>query len=65
MEWDEEWNGTESEKVQKWMEELPQLGNVGNIGMTRYFWSSPRENIHLHQFCDASRNANAAVVFVD
>jgi hypothetical protein len=54
-----DWDKKESEQFQKWMKELVQLELVQ---IPRYFGGNSR-GLELRLFCDASKNAYAAVVF--
>ena len=60
--WDKEWSQDETEKFLRWVGELAELKK---IRIPRYaFGDSSRKGIQIHQFCDASRDAYAAIVFV-
>jgi hypothetical protein len=61
MDWDRDWGEEETRKFKVWMDDLPRLKEV-RIPRNG-FGGNSRGLIQLHMFCDASKDAYAAVVF--
>ncbi|OXA50284.1 Pro-Pol polyprotein [Folsomia candida] len=59
--WDEKWDSPSSEKYQKWISEVKELGKIHIPRLA--FGGGLGGSFQIHCFCDASKSVYAAVVF--
>ncbi|XP_065368746.1 uncharacterized protein LOC135961178 [Calliphora vicina] len=61
IEWDEEIN---AESLQNWNELVQDLSEVELISIPRWIQLMPSDTIQIHGFCDASKSAYCATVYI-
>jgi len=63
VKWDDELNKEQTQEFKKWFEELDFLRKI-QINRNMTGWNPDRDSYQLHTFCDASKSAYAAVLFL-
>jgi len=63
LDWDKEWETEKSTKFRMWLKQMPELERI-EIPRFLGIGNTQRGLIQLHLFCDASKGAYGAVIFV-